>query len=146
MFSNVESDAHLRFEGLDLSPEPDLHPLYPTPGYVSPFLSPHSGLAPAQKAELVAHCLTRACMFGDLSVISYLLGDSQAQAYVDLSLRDDDGLGLIGLAIHGFGAESERDVEREECVRLLIAQGADVGADKGPDYISPMFRRFSLFR
>ncbi|KNZ78519.1 Dilute domain-containing protein C25B8.08 [Termitomyces sp. J132] len=43
---------------------------------------------------------------------------------------DEDGLGLVSLAIHGFGAESERDVEREECVRLLIAQGADLGADK----------------
>jgi hypothetical protein len=120
----------LRF---DLSPEPDLHPLYPTPGYITPLLSPHSGLSPSQKAELVAHCLFRACVFGDLSVISYLLGDPQAQTFVDLSIRDEDGVGVVSHVIHGFGAESERDVEREECVRLLIAQGADISADKGTD-------------
>jgi hypothetical protein len=123
---------------LDLSPEPDLHPLYPTPGYITPLLSPHSGLAPSQKEELVAHCLIRSCVYGDLSVLSYLLGD-QAQAYVDLSIRDEDGLGLISLAIHGFGAESEHDVEREECVRLLIAQGADVSADKGANCLVRTF-------
>jgi hypothetical protein len=123
--------SSVRLGQFDLSPEPDLHPLYPTPAYISPLLSPHSGLSPPQKAELVAHCLTRACVFGDHSVVSYLLGDSQAQPYVDLGIRDEDGLGLISLAIHGFGAESDHDVEREECVRLLIAQGADISADKG---------------
>jgi hypothetical protein len=116
---------------MDLSPEPDLHPLYPAPGYIAPLLSSRSGLSPPQKAELVSHCLTRSCVFGDLQVLSYLLGDSHAQPYVDLSLRDEDGLGLISIAILGFGSESERDVEREECVRLLIAQGADVGGDNG---------------
>ncbi|GAW06078.1 Dilute domain-containing protein [Lentinula edodes] len=45
-------------------------------------------------------------------------------------MRDEDGVGLVSLTIQGFGAESERDVEREECVRLLIAQGADLSADK----------------
>ena len=116
---------------MDLSPEPDLHPLYPAPGYIAPLLSAHSGLSPSQKAELVSHCLTRSCVFGDLQVLSYLLGDSQAQAYIDLSIRDEDGLGLISTAILSFGAESERDVEREECVRLLIAQGADMSGDNG---------------
>lgn len=116
---------------MDLSPEPDLHPLYPSPGYIEPLLSPHSGLAPAQKADLVSHCLTRSCVFGELSVLSYLLADTHAQAYVDLGIRDDDGLGLISTTILGFGSESERDVEREECVRLLIAQGADVNGDNG---------------
>ncbi|KAJ7169799.1 DIL domain-containing protein [Mycena filopes] len=115
---------------IDLSPEPDLHPLYPTITYIAELLSSHSGLAPPQRAELVAHSLTRACVFADLTVLQYLLADKQAQTYVDLGVRDDDGLGLVSLAIHGFGAESDRDVEREECVRLLIAQGADLNADK----------------
>jgi hypothetical protein len=116
---------------IDLEPEPDLHPLYPAPGYIAPLLSSHSGLSPSQKAVLVSHCLTRSCVFGDLQVLSYLLGDSQAQPYISLSIRDEDGLGLISIAILGFGAESERDVEREECVRLLIAQGANMSGDNG---------------
>ncbi|KAK0245580.1 DIL domain-containing protein [Armillaria nabsnona] len=115
---------------LNLSPEPDLHPLYPSTAYIAVLLSSHSGLTPDQKAELVAHCLARSCIFGELSVLQYLLSDPQAQSYVDLGIQDEDGQGLISLAIHGFGAESERDVEREECVRLLIAQGADMSPDK----------------
>ncbi|KAF8898830.1 DIL domain-containing protein [Infundibulicybe gibba] len=114
---------------MDLSPEPDLHPLYPTTAQIAILLSSHSGLAPAQKRTLVTHCLARACVFGDLSILQYLLLDSQAQIHVDLTSRDEDGVGLISLTIHGFGAESERDVEREECVRFLIAQGADLTAD-----------------
>jgi hypothetical protein len=84
----------------------------------------------------VAHCVTRACAFGDIAVLSYLLGDHEAQLYVDLGIRDEDGVGLVSLTIHGFGADSERDVEREECVRLLIAQGADVSADKGEYHLA----------
>lgn len=114
-----------------ISLEPDLHPLYPTAAHTAVLLSSHSGLDPAQKAELVSHSLTRACVFGELSVIQYLLADPQAQAHVDLTIRDEDGLGLIGLTIHGFGAESDRDIEREECVRLLVQQGADLGPDIG---------------
>ena len=117
---------------MDLTPEPDLHPLYPSPGQITHLLSPHSGLDPSQKAILVCHCLSRACLFGDLALLQYILTDRQAQPYVDLSTRDEDGLGLISLAIQGFGPESDREVEREECVRLLIAQGADVSnADNG---------------
>ncbi|KAJ6509454.1 DIL domain-containing protein [Mycena vitilis] len=115
---------------LDLSPEPDLHPLYPTITYIADLLSSHSGLAPDQRAELVTHCMARACVFGELIIMQYLLFDQQAQTYIDLGIRDEEGVGLVSLAIHGFGAESERDVEREECVRLLIAQGADLTADK----------------
>lgn len=116
---------------LDLSPEPDLHPLYPTVSHISHQLASNSGLDPSQKAELVAHCISRACVFGDISILQYLLSDPQAQVHVDLGVRDEDGIGLISLAIHGFGSDSDRDVEREECVRLLVAQGADMGADKG---------------
>jgi len=116
---------------LNFSPEPDLHPLYPTTTHIASLLSPHSGLSSVQRAKLVAHSLTRVCIFGELSVLQYLVSDPQAQPHVDLGIRDEDGLGLITLVIHGFGADSDRDVEREECVRLLIAQGADMGADKG---------------
>lgn len=120
---------------IDFSPEPDLHPLYPSTTYIASLLTSHSGLAPAQRAELVAHSLARACVFGELIVLQYLLADPQAQIHIDLGTRDEDGLGLVSLAIHGFGAESDRDVEREECVRLLIAQGADLRADKGDYFI-----------
>lgn len=124
----MASTSSTRF---DLSPEPDLHPLYPTTTSIDSLLSSHSGLTPIQKAELVSHCLTRTCVFGELPVLQHLLFDSQAQPHIDLGIRDEDGLGLVSLTIHGFGADSDRDVEREECVRLLIAQGADMGADKG---------------
>ncbi|KAF7347902.1 hypothetical protein MVEN_01548100 [Mycena venus] len=107
---------------LDLSPEPDLHPLYPTTLYIAELLSSNSGLNPDQRAELVTHCMARACVFGELTVIQYLLGDQQAQTFIDLGVRDEDGVGLVSLAIHGFGAESDRDVEREG--------GADLTADK----------------
>ena len=116
---------------MDFKPEPDLHPLYPAAGQIAPLLSSRSGLSPSQKAELVSHCLTRSCVFGDLQVLSYLLGDPQAQPYIDLSVRDEDGLGLISTTILGFGSESERDVEREECVRLLVTQGTDINGDNG---------------
>ncbi|KDR84897.1 hypothetical protein GALMADRAFT_233353 [Galerina marginata CBS 339.88] len=115
---------------IDLSPEPDLHPLYPTTSQISEQLGSDSGLSPGQKAELVAHCLTRACAFGDISVVQHILTDPQAQAHVDLGLRDEDGVNLISLAICGFGGDSDRDVEREECVRLLVSQGADMAADQ----------------
>ncbi|KAF9076195.1 DIL domain-containing protein [Rhodocollybia butyracea] len=113
---------------LDFSPEPEL-PIYPTTAHIAVQLSSHSGLNPDQKAQLVRHCFTRACIFGELSIIQYLFAEPQAQPFIDLGVRDEDGVGLVSLAIHGFGAESERDIEREECVRLLIAQGADLSAD-----------------
>ncbi|TFK92779.1 hypothetical protein K466DRAFT_539135 [Polyporus arcularius HHB13444] len=110
----------------DFVVEPDLQPLYPTPAQISDLISPNVGLAPSQKAELVTHCLVRACVFGDMPLLSFLLTDSQAQQHVDLSKQDEDGLGLISIAILGFGSENERDIEREECVRLLVSEGCDV--------------------
>ncbi|OBZ79434.1 Dilute domain-containing protein C25B8.08 [Grifola frondosa] len=104
-------------------------PLYPTAAEIFHLLSPNVGLAPLQKATLVSHCLTRACVFGDLSLLSFLLTDPHAQAYVDLSKQDEDGLGLISVTILGFGSESERDIEREECVRLLVSEGCDVSTE-----------------
>ncbi|TFK77177.1 hypothetical protein BDN72DRAFT_830341 [Pluteus cervinus] len=113
----------------DFDPGPDLHPLYPSTPHIAVLLSSHSGLNPDQKAELVSHCLSRACAFAELPLLQHLLLDPQAQVHVDLNVRDDDGIGLVSLTIHGFGAESDRDVEREECVRLLVDQGADLSAD-----------------
>ncbi|KAI0756736.1 DIL domain-containing protein [Daedaleopsis nitida] len=114
------------FGSADFAVEPDLQPLYPTPSQISDLLSPHVGLAPSQKAELVTHCLVRACVFADISLLSFLLTDPLAQQFVDLSKQDEDGLGLISISILGFGSESERDIEREECVRSLVSEGCDV--------------------
>lgn len=109
--------------------EPDLHPLYPSTGSITLHLSSHAGLTPAQKQELVSHCLTRACIFGDLQILQFLLTDPHARAHVDLAARDDEGIGLVSTIIYGFGSDSEHDVEREECVRFLVGQGADLSAD-----------------
>jgi hypothetical protein len=111
---------------LDLTPEPDLHPIYPTAAYISESLSGESGWDPAQKAELVAHTAHRACVFGDLPLLQFLVLDAQAQTYLDLAWTDEDGLNLVDVAILGFGADSDRDVEREECVRFLISQGVNI--------------------
>ena len=120
-----------------LQPEPDLAPLYPTAATVSPLLSPNFGLESAQKAQLVAHCLVRACVFGELSLLTYLLRDPQSQPHVDLCIRDEEDIGLISTTILGFGSDSDRDIEREECVRLLLSEGADVETpDKGVFSIS----------
>jgi hypothetical protein len=120
----------------DLEPEPDLQPIYPTTAYISSLLSADSGLTPAQKSELVSHCASRACIFADLQLLSFLVQDAQAQTYLDLGTQDEDGFTLTDVAILGFGAESDRDVEREECVRFLVAQGADVKQVDNGTYLS----------
>jgi hypothetical protein len=112
--------------------EPDLSPLYPTPATLAPLLSSNFGLSPLQKSQLVSHSLSRACVFGELSLLSYLLQDHQAQLYIDLCAQDEDGLCLISTTILGFGSDSDRDIEREECVRLLLSEGAEINMpDKG---------------
>lgn len=65
-------------------------------------------------------------MFGDITLLTFLLHNSVSRNYVDLSVVDEDGLGLVSQAILGFGEESEQDIEREETVRMLIAEGADL--------------------
>jgi hypothetical protein len=71
-------------------------------------------------------------------LLSFLFSDPQAQAFVDLGISDEDGLGLISLTIFGFGLESDRDVEREECIRLLVSEGANVNhRDNGEPKFSP---------
>ncbi|EJD03989.1 uncharacterized protein FOMMEDRAFT_83167 [Fomitiporia mediterranea MF3/22] len=107
-------------------PEPDLHPLYPVPSEVARLLAAGTGLSPEQKSTLIQHCMTRACVFGDLTFFQYILHDRQAHPFLDLNHQDEDGMVYVSVIIEGFGSESERDVEREECVRLLIAEGADV--------------------
>lgn len=126
---------------IDLGVEPDLQPLYPTPAQIAHLLSPYVGLSPQQKAELVSHCLMRACQFGDMLIMSHLLTDPNAHPFVDLAKREEDGLSLISTTILGFGSESEKDIEREECVRLLVSEGCDVTTpDQGvPE--RPHFRR-----
>ena len=111
---------------IDITPGPDLHPIYPSPSTLAPLLEPYSDLHSTQRVELVTHSLSRACLFGDLPLFSFLFSDPQSQALVDLGTTDEDGLGLISLTILGFGLESDRDVEREECIRLLVSEGADV--------------------
>ncbi|KAI0304804.1 DIL domain-containing protein [Russula brevipes] len=111
---------------IDLTLGPDLHPIYPSPSTLAPLLEPYSDLDQTQRGQLVLHSLSRACLFGDLSLLSFLFSDPQSQAFVDLDICDEDGLGLVSLTIFGFGPESDRDVEREECVRLLVSEGADV--------------------
>ena len=124
-------------QATDFTPEPDLHPLYPVPAEVARLLSTSSGLTPTQKSTLVSHCMTRACVFADLLFFQYILHDPQAHPYLDLNTQDEDGLVYVSVIILGFGSESDRDVEREECVRLLINEGADVNlSDKGMSTIS----------
>lgn len=126
----MDSSSYGHTDGLAV--EPDLQPIYPTLAQIADLLSPSVGLAPNQKSELVAHCLGRACVFADLSLLTFLLADQQCQTYIDLYKQDEDGLGLISSTILGFGSESEKDIEREECVRLLISEGCDVNlADIG---------------
>jgi hypothetical protein len=123
---------------VDITPDPDLHPIYPSPSTLTPLLEPYSSLDATQRVELVSHSLGRACLFGDISLLSFLFSDPQAQAFVDLGVSDEDGLGLISLTIFGFGLESDRDVEREECIRLLVSEGADVKhRDNGEVKFSP---------
>src|SRR6266567_3956476 len=92
---------------IDITPGPDLHPIYPSPSTLAPLLEPYSELDSTQKVELVTHSLVRACLFGDLPLLSFLFSDPQSQALVDLGMTDEDGLGLISLTILGFGLESD---------------------------------------
>ncbi|TFY55227.1 hypothetical protein EVJ58_g8382 [Rhodofomes roseus] len=123
-----DSMASSSVSPVDLAVEPDLQPLYPTPAQIAHLLSPYVGLAPQQKAELVSHCLMRACQFGDMLIMSHLLTDPNAHPFVDLAKKEEDGLGLISTTILSFVAESEREIEREECVRLLVSEGCDVNS------------------
>lgn len=113
------------------TPEPDLHPLYPSPHTVEQLLV-DTGLSPQQKQTLVEHSLLKACTFADLPLLTFLLSDLRPRPYVDLDLRDEDGLSLVSVTIVGFGTVTDRHMEREECVRSLVQEGADLNsADYG---------------
>jgi hypothetical protein len=71
---------------------------------------------PAKNMEHVSHTLSCACLLGNLSLLSFLVSNPQAHAFIDLSIRDEDDLGLVSLPLFGFGFESDHDVEREECI------------------------------
>lgn len=109
---------------VDYAPGPDLNPLYPTPQSLLELLD-GSTLTPSQRTSLVAHALLKAVSFGDITLLTFLLRSPLARGLVDLGVRDEDGLGFVSQAITGFGEESDKDVEREEVVRLLVSEGAD---------------------
>lgn len=116
-------------------PQPDLHPLYPTPLILSNQLSVSSTLTPAECTTLVNHSLIRACTFGDLALLTFILHDGKCNKWADLELKDEDNVTPIGICIMGFrpndgDADLEREMEREECVRLLIKQGVELSTTR----------------
>ncbi|KAG8931066.1 hypothetical protein FRC01_001883 [Tulasnella sp. 417] len=117
----------MQSDSIDFISEPDLYPIYPTPQTLVELLD-GPALTVEQRRILVAHSLAKAVLFGDIALLTFILRNSLTSSHVDLSVVDDDGLGLVSQAILGFGEESERDIEREESVRLLISEGADIAA------------------
>ena len=115
------------------TPEPDLYSLYPSAQHLDLLLSLHSGLSPAQKHTLVQHSLACACIFANFAVFAFLLADPNMHTYLDLAVQNEDGLSLLSTTILGFGGDSDRDVKHEECVRLLVKEGANVNV---PDKVS----------
>lgn len=104
--------------------ELDLTPPYPTPASLSQQLA-SKVLSIHQRRSLLNHSLERACLFADLTLLTFLLDTPISKDLVDLHAKDEDGLCIISQSILGFGSvESERTVDREECIRLLTAQGA----------------------
>ena len=69
---------------------------------------------------LVTHCMTRACVFADLSFFQYILHDPQAHPFLDLNYQGEDGLVYLSIIMEGFESEADRDVERQEYLCLLI--------------------------
>ncbi|KAG8833767.1 hypothetical protein FRC17_010140 [Serendipita sp. 399] len=111
-------------------PQLDLHPLYPTPALLSQYLSISSTLTPDERKTLVNHSLQRACTFGDLALLTFLIHDERCNKWIDLEDKDEDGNTMVSICITGFRGNEEgnmeRELEREECVRLLIKEGADL--------------------
>lgn len=117
----------MQSDSIEFISQPDLNPIYPTPQTLVELLD-GPALTIEQRRSLVAHSLSKAVLFGDIALLTFILRSSLTSNHVDLSVADDDGLGLVSQAILGFGEESDRDIEREESVRLLISEGADVDA------------------
>lgn len=106
---------------------PDLLPPYPSILYLQSLLGPPSQLTQSQSTTLIQHSLERACLFADLPLLSFILHNPASRAYLDLDVKDEDGLSLVSQSILGFnGSDSDRDLEREECIRLLIAEGVNL--------------------
>ena len=139
--SNYAHIAHLSTS--TFLPPLDLHPLYPTPNLLSQALDSSSTLTPSERTTLVNHSLSRACLFANLGLLTFLLKDERCNRWVELEGRDEDGATAVSVCIMGFrGAtelgkadqtqdegeevEVERELEREECVRLLVKEGADL--------------------
>ncbi|CAE7213731.1 unnamed protein product [Rhizoctonia solani] len=106
-------------------------PSLPTPALLAVHLSSDSKATEDEKRALVAHALNRGCLFGDQGLLTFLLHDPAARTLAKLDTQDEDGVSLVSLTIQGFTPKldhevDERDVEREECVRLLVQQGADI--------------------
>lgn len=123
-------------------PQPDLHPLYPTPLILSSQLSVSSTLTPGECTTLVNHSLIRACTFGDLALLTFILNDGKCNKWADLELKDEDAVTPIGICIMGFrpndgDADLEREMEREECVRMLIKQGVELSTTDNCRFFSP---------
>ena len=116
----------------------DLHPIYPTQQQVLDVLPQ---LNQVQSRELVAHVIQRAAVFGDIAMVTFILKTAILKAHVDLSAVDEDHVGLVSQAILGFGEESDKDIEREEVVRLLISEGADIlSGDAGASGVTDDYR------
>ncbi|KAG8984303.1 hypothetical protein FRB90_005414 [Tulasnella sp. 427] len=117
----------MQSNNIDFTLQSDLHPIYPTPQTLVELLD-GIALTDDQRSTIVAHSLSKAVLFGDIALLTFILRGSLTRNLVDFKVVDDDGLGLVSQAILGFGEESERDLEREEVVRLLISEGADIAA------------------
>lgn len=106
--------------------ELDLTPPYPSPASLNQQLT-SKVLSIDQRRSLLNHALGRACLFADFALLTFLLSTPESKNLVDLNTRDEDGLCIISQSILGFGSvESDRTVDREECIRLLISQGAPI--------------------
>ncbi|KZT61318.1 DIL-domain-containing protein [Calocera cornea HHB12733] len=107
--------------------EPDLAPLQPKPIDLLPLLSDPEHIAPSQKRALVAHALRHALVFADLPLLIFLLHDPTSKPSLDLTITDEDGRGVLTVAMMGFGTEDpEREMDREEGCRMLLVAGADI--------------------
>ncbi|KAF8344223.1 DIL domain-containing protein [Cantharellus anzutake] len=110
----------------------DLAPPYPTSSSLTAQLKSNI-LTTEQLKQLVQHSIGRACLFADLPLLSFLLESDVSKNFADLNFRDDNGVGILSQSVIAFGEQNDCSVDREECIRALIAHGAsvDMGDDLG---------------
>lgn len=125
--SNINSASHSA--GMDWD-ELDLSPPYPSPTSLEHQLA-SKVLSIDQLKSVLNHSLERACLFADITLLSFLLNHVPAKTLIDLRIRDEDGLCIISQCIQGFSENGDADIDREECIRLLVTHGASVSE---PDY------------